>query len=112
MKPKLKDVLDMIELEELMKIKEDIEQTSGAHLKKLVEHKIRQKKEGHDEGVCSTCLGAVQPYAVENYSLVFGPGDFKKKASFCSIDCMNNFVKNLEKSKGISRGFSSSIRTG
>ena len=112
MKPKFKDVLDMIEPEELMKIKKDIEDYNGSHLKALVDSKLKIKVKTQNESVCSTCLGAVSPFAVNNYTLLFGPEDFKKKVNFCSVGCMDNFMKNMEKSRSLDKGFSSSIRLG
>ena len=101
-KPKFREVLDMIDAEDLLKIKRDIEETGARHLKELVEHKLMERAKPQAEfETCSFCLNEVNPYNVENYSLTFGPKDFRKKLHFCSIDCMNRYLEKLQQSKTI-----------
>jgi hypothetical protein len=31
--------------------------------------------------------------------LIFGPKDFRKKASFCALDCLEYFIEKIKKEK-------------
>jgi hypothetical protein len=42
--------------------------------------------------VCGKSLGADE----EKYKLIFGPEDFKKKASFCGKDCLLYFMNKMK----------------
>ena len=97
MKYRLRDVVDQLDYEELMKIKSDLE-SGGIHLKNFIESKIREKEKLHDK-FCSVCQSEISPYAVSNFTLVFGPNDFRKKATFCALDCLKYFISNMEKFK-------------
>ncbi|MBI4149988.1 hypothetical protein HY488_01140 [Candidatus Woesearchaeota archaeon] len=94
MKKKLRDVMDYLEYEELIKIKKDLTM-GGLHLLQLVDSKIRDETKKHDV-YCCICNGRLEPYSVNNYTLIFGPEDLRKKASFCAIDCLEYFLKNLK----------------
>ena len=80
--------------EELKKIKKDLEE-GGVEIKKIVDQKISQHETSHQK-TCSVCYSDLDPYSVHNYTLVFGPDDFKKKASFCGMDCFQYFLDNLK----------------
>lgn len=94
MKKKLRDVMDYLEYEELLKIKKDLTM-GGLHLLQLVDSKIKEETKCHDI-YCCICNSRLEPYSVNNYTLVFGPEDLKKKASFCAVDCLEYFLKNLK----------------
>ncbi len=88
-------MIDSLEFNELVKMKKDVE-AGGFHLKKFLEVKIKEqgKKHGH---YCSNCTTKLKPESMNNFTLVFGPDDFRKKASFCGIDCLEYFLKELKK---------------
>jgi len=94
MKKKLRDVMDYLEYEELLKIKKDLTM-GGLHLLQLVDTKIKEETTRHDV-FCCICNSRLEQYSVNNYTLIFGPEDLRKKASFCAIDCMEYFLKNLK----------------
>ncbi|HLG23531.1 MAG TPA: hypothetical protein VI564_01230 [Candidatus Nanoarchaeia archaeon] len=94
---KFEDVVDMLDYEELMKFKKDIDQ-GAVTVKRLLEFKIKKKLKEHDK-ICAVCYSELNFYAVNNYTLVFGPDDFKKKASFCGLDCLGHFVMQLRSLK-------------
>lgn len=97
MKKRFGELIDYVEYEDLLKLKNDIED-GGFHLKKLVEKKIKEHNTKHDQQ-CAVCSNILDTYSINNYTLVFGPEDFKKKASFCGIDCLGYFLTNLKKMK-------------
>ena len=97
MSRRFEDVMDILDYNELMRFKSDLD--SGAiTLKKLLEDKIKRKLKEHEK-ICAICSSDINFYKSSNYTLVFGPDDFKKKASFCGIDCLEYFITKLKELK-------------
>ena len=97
MTKRFEDIIDILDYNELMRFKTDID--SGAITsKKLVEEKIKRKLKEH-ERICATCSNTLNFYKSSNYTLIFGPDDFKKKASFCGLDCLEYFIIKLKEFK-------------
>ena len=91
---RFEDVVEVLDYNELMRFKGDLD--SGAiTLKKLLEDKIKKKLKEHEK-ICVTCSNGLNFYKPSNYTLVFGPDDFKKKASFCGLDCLEYFIIKLK----------------
>ena len=97
MKNRLRDVIDSLSTEELIKIMNDLKNGS-VHIKRLVNSKIKERMSQHEE-YCSVCGQKLNPSSVNNYTLVFGPSDFRKKASFCGLDCLEYFLMELKEIK-------------
>lgn len=94
MSRRFEEVMDILDYNELMRFKGDLD--SGAiTLKRLLEEKIKQKLREHEK-TCATCSNTLNFYRTSNYTLVFGPDDFKKKASFCGLDCLEYFIIKLK----------------
>lgn len=98
MKARLRDIVQNLEHEDLVKMMKDIDVTGGIHLKNLLKAQIKENEKQHEQ-FCSTCAGKLDPNSTNNFTLIFGPDDFKKKASFCALDCMEYFLENLKKIK-------------
>ena len=97
MNRRFEDVVDILDYGELMRFKNDLD--SGAiTLKKLLEEKIKKRLKEHEK-TCATCSNNLNFYKTNNYTLVFGPDDFKKKASFCGLDCLEYFMIKLKDMK-------------
>ena len=97
MSRRFEEVIDVLDYNELMRFKSDLD--SGAiTLKKLLEEKIKGKLKEHEK-ICATCSSQLNFYKANNYTLVFGPDDFKKKASFCGLDCLEYFIIKLKDMK-------------
>ena len=94
---RFEDVMEILDYNELMRFKSDLD--SGAiTLKRLLEEKIKKKLKEHEK-ICATCSNNLNFYKSNNYTLVFGPDDFKKKASFCGLDCLEYFITKLKEMK-------------
>ena len=94
MSRRFEDLFDILDYNELMRFKSDLD--SGAiTVKNLLEEKIKKKVKEHEK-ICATCSGELKFYKTNNYTLVFGPDDFKKKASFCGLDCLGYFIIKLK----------------
>ena len=101
MSRRFEDVMDVLDYNELMRFKSDLD--SGAiTVKKLLEEKIKRKLKEHEK-ICAICSSDINFYKSSNYTLVFGPDDFKKKASFCGIDCLEYFIAKLKDLKSNSK---------
>ena len=97
MSRRFEDMIDVLDYNELMRFKTDID--SGAiTVKKLLEEKIKKKLKEHEK-ICATCSNDLDFYKTNNYTLIFGPDDFKKKASFCGLDCIGYFIMKLKDMK-------------
>lgn len=97
---RVRDVIHSLDYDELMKIKNDIDKGS-VHFKKLVNEQIKAIELEHNT-VCSTCMSEISPDSTSTFTLVFGPYDFKKKATFCAIDCLEYFINQMkEQKKGV-----------
>ena len=90
MNRRFEDVFDVLDYNELMRFKGDMD-TGAVTIKRLLEEKIKRKLKEHEK-VCATCSNNLNFYKTSNYTLVFGPDDFKKKASFCGLDCLEYFI--------------------
>ena len=97
MSRRFKEAVDILDYNELMRFISDLD--SGAiTLKKLLEEKIKSKLKEHEK-ICATCSSELNFYRTSNYTLIFGPDDFKKKASFCGLDCLEYFTTKLKELK-------------
>jgi hypothetical protein len=98
LKLRMRDVVENLEHDELVKVIKDIEETGGLHLKNLVKEQIKENEKLHDN-CCAICSNKLDPSSTNNYTLIFEPDDFRKKASFCALDCLEYFLGNLKKIK-------------
>jgi len=97
MSRRFEDLIDVLDYNELMRFKNDLD--SGAiTIKKMLEEKIKKRLREHEK-ICATCSNNLNFYKPNNYTLVFGPDDFKKKASFCGLDCLEYFIIKLKELK-------------
>ena len=94
---RVRDIIGSVDYDELLKLRKDLEH-GGVHLKKLVNMQIKEHEKTHDK-VCSNCQTPIEPYSTSTYTLMFGPDDFKKKATFCAMDCMEFFIQKLKRIK-------------
>ena len=91
---RFKEFLDSLEHYELVKIKQDLDKGS-IDLGKSIQNKINELERRHSK-FCVTCSNNLDPYNSSSFTLLFGPEDFKKKASFCGSDCLVYFLTKLK----------------
>ncbi len=93
----VRDALKALDHDELVKLRNDLNQ-GGIHLKNLVDHHIKMIEKEH-EAFCTTCMSPIDLDDTNTFTLVFGPEDFRKKATFCAIDCLEYFLAGLKESR-------------
>lgn len=97
MSRRFEDVFEILDYNELMRFKTDVDSGAVA-VKRLLEEKIKMRMKEHEK-VCVTCSNNLNFYRSNNYTLVFGPDDFKRKASFCGLDCLEYFILKMKEMK-------------
>ncbi|MBN1503221.1 hypothetical protein JW930_06800 [Candidatus Woesearchaeota archaeon] len=86
----LKNLIKHLNEEELGYLQKDLYDGNISFLIKQRLNKIEKNKK-EDIHVCPVC-GILLDTANTKYTLIFGPSDFKKKASFCGKDCLGFFL--------------------
>ena len=94
MKRRFEEVVELIDFNELVNMKRDLDK-GGLELDKVISSKIKEELKKHNV-YCTTCNARIDPYNTSNFTLIFGPDDLKKKATFCALDCMEYFLENLK----------------
>lgn len=90
----LKDAVRQIEHDDLLKMMKDIEK-GGLQMRKILQDQIAQNEKRHDVN-CATCSSAIDPDNSRTFTLMFGPPDFRKRATFCAHDCLEFFIEKLK----------------
>ena len=91
---KVTDIIGLLDYESLVDLQRDLFGGGGV-LKQMVSNKIKEINESQTR-VCATCGGAVNLSVNHEYTLIFGPKDLKKRASFCAVDCLEYFFTQLK----------------
>lgn len=89
--------LDSLEHYELIRLRQEMEKGT-LDIPKSVQKKIKEHEKRHS-GYCTTCSNTLDLYNTNNYTIIFGPEDFRKKASFCGLDCLEYFLIKLKQMK-------------
>lgn len=94
MEEKIKKIIGALEYAELLQLQRDLD--SGAFfMQQIVNQKVREI-ETISRKICATCGKDMHAEKDEMYTLLFGEKTIKKKASFCGIDCLENFTEILK----------------
>ena len=89
---KLNNIISSMNYGELKAIEKDLYE---GNIARLIKHRKSGFEHLFSEKICPTCGNSIKENEAP-FKLVFGPADFKKKASFCGLDCLSFFVKKLE----------------
>jgi len=82
-------LFENMSIEELKNIEEEVRK---GKIKQLIENKSKQS-ESKTCAVCGEVFAKNQGFVLE-----FGSPEFRRRAHFCAVDCMEYFVNNLKKS--------------
>lgn len=94
---RLKEVIDLLEYEELIRIKDDLNK-GGDGVMILVDNKIKDEIKKRNE-FCAVCAAKVEPESRTKFHIIFGPDELKRNVSFCAMDCLEYFLNELKKVK-------------
>ncbi len=86
-----------LEHHELVKLKQEMEK-GNLDVEKEVQENIKDLEKRHSR-FCATCSNTLDFYNANNYTIILGPEDFRKKASFCGLDCLEYFLIKLKQMK-------------
>ncbi len=89
----IKEAIDDLNYNELKALEKSLK---GGAIKSLIREKI-EEIDRKNARVCATCGKYLDAFSLTNFSLMFGPEDFKKRASFCAFDCLEHFIGRLKK---------------
>jgi hypothetical protein len=87
---RLAKVINELDNEELALLKKDLDE---GNISRLIAQKIKESHESSWNRVCPVCQS---PIKEESMTLMFGPKDLRKKASFCAPDCLEYFLHMLK----------------
>ena len=91
---KVRQALEKLAYTDLVSLQKDLF-NGGTKVRTLVTECIRELEEA-ETLICSTCGNKVSRKQAENFTLVFGPSEMKKKASFCALDCLQYFFNSMK----------------
>lgn len=89
----LKEVIEDLSYMQLKELENNLK--TGSYMKKELKKKV-EDIEKRNARICATCGTPLDAFSLTNFSLMFGPEDFKKRASFCAFDCLEHFVVKLK----------------
>jgi hypothetical protein len=90
---KLAKLIEDLDEADLKLIKKDLEM---GNVERLVKKKLDDIQEKDFNKVCPVCQ---TPMEGEGYTLIFGPKDLRKKATFCATDCLEYFLSRVKQDK-------------
>ena|SRR3989344_4379780 len=109
MERRFEEVMQLLNHYELMKLKRDLE-SGGIEVQSILDKRIKEEEKKHDI-YCMTCSGNIDQEDVNNFTLIFGPDSLKKKATFCAVDCLEYFLKNVKQIKAFQKPKQQEIST-
>lgn len=90
---KFKELMENVDYDDLSKLRSDL-LSGGKHIKNLVAKRMEELEQ--DAKICAVC-GKPIIVGDDSFTLIFGRDDFKKRASFCAIDCLDYFLTHVKK---------------
>lgn len=95
MKVRLRELIETLDYNELLRMKDDLTK-GGEAIRILVDNKIKDEQKKHDT-FCTICANRVDAEGQRSYTLLFGPQESQRKATFCAMDCLEYFIAQLKK---------------
>ncbi|HLP80164.1 MAG TPA: hypothetical protein VK158_05995 [Acidobacteriota bacterium] len=95
----VEDLVAALTYGQLLKLQFDLNHGS-LYAKKLISKRITEL-ETVPRKICATCNCELPEQADYAYTITFGPNDFKKKATCCGMDCLEQFMGKLKQFEGI-----------
>lgn len=94
----IENLIDGLTYAQLLKMQFDL--THGAMgLRRLIDERIKML-ENQNRKVCVTCGTEIFTDSTSTFTVLFGPADFRKKATCCGMDCFERFTIKLKQFEG------------
>ena len=90
---KLTGIISNLGFEELRALEKDLD---SGNIERLIKERIMQFDRSRK--ICPICYRTIEE-CDEHFTLTFGPNDFKKKASFCGLDCLEIFISRIKEAR-------------
>ena len=97
-KRKIMEIISSLEYEELVDLQRDLF-TGGSGIKQVVSNKLKEIN-ATESRTCGSCGTEVNLRVANEFTMILGTSDIKKRVSFCAIDCMEYFTKSLKQLTG------------
>ena len=92
---KIREAIHTLSFEEIKQLEQEIK-SGSIELKKTMFERMQELD--NVTKFCAVCFNNIRDTEY-TYSILFGPKDFRRKASFCAIDCMEYFTTHLKEMK-------------
>jgi len=93
---KILEIINCLEYRDLLELQKELSAAGKTTIKSMITAKVKEIEQKENKH-CATCGDVIKPSIVDTLTLLFGPKDFKKKASFCALDCLEYFFTKLRK---------------
>lgn len=91
---KIRNTIEDWEYHELKEFQKEVKNGSQ-NLCKVVGRKLKEYEQDTSL-ICPICNSVIDSSKSTTFTLIFGPKNLKKKASFCAFDCLQYFVSKLK----------------
>ncbi len=95
MKNRLREIIELLDYEELVRMKDDINKGGNA-IRILVDNRIKEEIKKQNQ-FCIVCANKIDPNSDTKFTLAFGPAELERKVSFCAVDCLEYFLSEIKK---------------
>ncbi len=87
---RLANIINNLNYEELKAIEKDF---NNGNIERLIKDRLLHFEQG--KKICPVCYRTIDEND-EHFTLIFGPQEFKKKANFCGLDCLEFFIAKIK----------------
>ena len=94
---RLAKLIEGLDEADLKLIKKDLE---IGNVDRLIKKKLEEMQEKDFNKTCPVCQASLEG---EGFTLIFGPKDLRKKATFCATDCLEYFLTKIKQDKKAGR---------
>ena len=92
-KSRIKEIIERMGYEELLELQKKL---NSGEFEYEVKDLVERKKHLEQSKVCPVCNSKITEGSL---TLFFGPPDFRKRASFCALDCLEYFINQIKTSR-------------
>ena len=95
MERRFREVIGLLGYEELLKVRNDLD-NGGDALRILLDNRIKDEIKKQNE-FCAVCASRIEPCSSARFTLSIGSKGMERQASFCALDCLEYFIDSAKK---------------